>query len=218
MYWEVPCGRQQGGFSPSERCGTSSQQPTRFPLSTGELLRADMRVLNTGLKPFDFTAALHTYIEVRPVAVEQGAVEECGDCIWNCTWEFACMPRRPGRGKQLAPPGYMPPVCAGCGCGAGQGAGPEGADLPRQGATCDAAPLHWEPRVGAVLAHCTFSTSNTCNPLQLPAPARPKTERYCAVQLSILALITAPQTADPKNPVEKKEEREEVTFSGPTDR
>jgi glucose-6-phosphate 1-epimerase len=38
----------------------------------GELLRADMRVLNTGLKPFDFTAALHTYIEV--VDVEQAKV------------------------------------------------------------------------------------------------------------------------------------------------
>ena len=31
----------------------------------GELLRVDMRVLNTGNSAFDFTAALHTYIEVR---------------------------------------------------------------------------------------------------------------------------------------------------------
>ncbi|KAI7846343.1 hypothetical protein COHA_000180 [Chlorella ohadii] len=38
----------------------------------GELLRADMRVLNTGTTSFDFTAALHTYIEV--VDVEQARV------------------------------------------------------------------------------------------------------------------------------------------------
>lgn len=103
MYWEVPCGRQQGGLSPSERCDTSSQQPTRFPLSTGELLRADMRVLNTGLKPFDFTAALHTYIEVRPVAVEQGAVEERGDCIWNCTWGVCMHAAAAREGKPACP-------------------------------------------------------------------------------------------------------------------
>jgi hypothetical protein len=33
----------------------------------GELLRTDMRVVNTGDKPFDFTAALHTYFEVAGV-------------------------------------------------------------------------------------------------------------------------------------------------------
>lgn len=36
-------------------------------LPTGELLRADMRVMNTDDKPFDFTAALHSYIEVADV-------------------------------------------------------------------------------------------------------------------------------------------------------
>lgn len=30
----------------------------------GELLRTDLRIINTGDKPFEFTAALHTYIEV----------------------------------------------------------------------------------------------------------------------------------------------------------
>ncbi|KAL4856677.1 putative glucose-6-phosphate 1-epimerase [Chlorella vulgaris] len=34
----------------------------------GELLQADMRVQNTGDKPFEFTAALHSYIEVSDVA------------------------------------------------------------------------------------------------------------------------------------------------------
>lgn len=38
----------------------------------GELLRTDMRVLNTGDTPFDFTAALHSYIEV--LDVEKAAV------------------------------------------------------------------------------------------------------------------------------------------------
>ncbi len=35
----------------------------------GELLRTDLRVHNTGDTPFDFTAALHTYIEVLDIGV-----------------------------------------------------------------------------------------------------------------------------------------------------
>jgi len=34
----------------------------------GEVLRTDLRVINTDDKPFDFTAALHTYIEVLSIA------------------------------------------------------------------------------------------------------------------------------------------------------
>lgn len=33
----------------------------------GEQLRTDFRVINTGDKPFEFTTALHTYIEVLDV-------------------------------------------------------------------------------------------------------------------------------------------------------
>lgn len=33
----------------------------------GEQLKTDFRVINTGDKPFDFTTALHTYIEVQHV-------------------------------------------------------------------------------------------------------------------------------------------------------
>lgn len=33
----------------------------------GELLRTDLRIINTGDKAFDFTAALHTYIEVLDI-------------------------------------------------------------------------------------------------------------------------------------------------------
>ncbi len=33
----------------------------------GETLRTDLRVLNTDDKPFDFTAALHSYIEVLDI-------------------------------------------------------------------------------------------------------------------------------------------------------
>jgi D-hexose-6-phosphate mutarotase len=33
----------------------------------GEVLRTDMRVLNTGDSDFDFTAALHTYFEVAGI-------------------------------------------------------------------------------------------------------------------------------------------------------
>ena len=33
----------------------------------GELLRTDLRIINTGDKPFEFTAALHTYIEVLDI-------------------------------------------------------------------------------------------------------------------------------------------------------
>jgi D-hexose-6-phosphate mutarotase len=33
----------------------------------GEQLRTDLRVINTGDKPFEFTAALHSYIEVLGV-------------------------------------------------------------------------------------------------------------------------------------------------------
>ena len=33
----------------------------------GELLRTDLRIINTGDKPFEFTAALHTYIEVEHI-------------------------------------------------------------------------------------------------------------------------------------------------------
>ena len=35
----------------------------------GEQLRTDLRVINTGDAPFDFTAALHTYIEVLDIKV-----------------------------------------------------------------------------------------------------------------------------------------------------
>lgn len=38
----------------------------------GEQLRTDLRVLNTGDAPFDFTAALHTYIEVLDIKVGGG--------------------------------------------------------------------------------------------------------------------------------------------------
>ena len=41
--------------------------PSPVPLPAGELLRVDMRVQNTGSSAFDFTAALHTYIEVSDV-------------------------------------------------------------------------------------------------------------------------------------------------------
>ena len=34
----------------------------------GEKLRTDFRVFNTGDKPFEFTAALHTYFEVADVS------------------------------------------------------------------------------------------------------------------------------------------------------
>ena len=33
----------------------------------GEMLRTDLRIINTGDKPFEFTAALHTYIEVLDI-------------------------------------------------------------------------------------------------------------------------------------------------------
>ena len=33
----------------------------------GELLRTDLRIINTGDTEFDFTAALHTYIEVLDI-------------------------------------------------------------------------------------------------------------------------------------------------------
>lgn len=33
----------------------------------GEQLKTDFRVINTGDKPFEFTTALHTYIEVLDV-------------------------------------------------------------------------------------------------------------------------------------------------------
>lgn len=33
----------------------------------GELLRTDLRVINTGKEAFEFTAALHTYIEVLDI-------------------------------------------------------------------------------------------------------------------------------------------------------
>ena len=33
----------------------------------GEQLRTEFRVINTGDAPFDFTAALHTYIEVLDI-------------------------------------------------------------------------------------------------------------------------------------------------------
>ncbi len=33
----------------------------------GELLRTDLRIINTGDKPFEFTSALHTYIEVLDI-------------------------------------------------------------------------------------------------------------------------------------------------------
>lgn len=33
----------------------------------GELLRTDLRIINTGEDPFVFTAALHTYIEVLDI-------------------------------------------------------------------------------------------------------------------------------------------------------
>ena len=35
----------------------------------GEQLRTDLHVHNTGDQPFDFTAALHTYIEVLDIEV-----------------------------------------------------------------------------------------------------------------------------------------------------
>ena len=35
----------------------------------GELLRTDLRVHNTGDEAFEFTAALHTYIEVLDIGV-----------------------------------------------------------------------------------------------------------------------------------------------------
>ncbi len=34
-----------------------------------EQLRTDLRVINTGNEPFDFTAAMHTYIEVLDIEV-----------------------------------------------------------------------------------------------------------------------------------------------------
>ena len=33
----------------------------------GELLRTDLRIINTGKEAFEFTAALHTYIEVLDI-------------------------------------------------------------------------------------------------------------------------------------------------------
>ena len=35
----------------------------------GEQLRTDLRILNTGDQPFDFTAALHSYFEVLDIEV-----------------------------------------------------------------------------------------------------------------------------------------------------
>ncbi len=65
-------------------------------LLTGELLRADMRVLNTGTTSFDFTAALHTYIEVWLV-MERGRRGGCSE--WHAElrqevrliWKVACL-------------------------------------------------------------------------------------------------------------------------------
>ena len=34
----------------------------------GEQLKTDLRILNTDDKPFDFTTALHTYIEVLDIS------------------------------------------------------------------------------------------------------------------------------------------------------
>lgn len=45
----------------------------------GEQLRTDLRVLNTGDAPFDFTAALHTYIEVLDIKV--GCMARVAACL-----------------------------------------------------------------------------------------------------------------------------------------
>lgn len=39
-----------------------------------EQLRTDLRVMNTGDAPFEFTAALHTYIEVLDIEVSMLSV------------------------------------------------------------------------------------------------------------------------------------------------
>lgn len=47
----------------------------------GEQLVCDLRVINTDDKPFDFTAALHTYIEV--LAIEKAKITglKGGECL-----------------------------------------------------------------------------------------------------------------------------------------
>ena len=49
----------------------------------GEQLRTDFRVINTGDAPFEFTAALHTYFEVRACTHARGWCMLVRVCVWG---------------------------------------------------------------------------------------------------------------------------------------
>ena len=48
----------------------------------GEQLRTDLRIINTGDQPFEFSAALHTYIEVLDIEVSLAL--HSGAVLWQC--------------------------------------------------------------------------------------------------------------------------------------
>lgn len=50
----------------------------------GEQLKTDFRVINTGDKPFEFTTALHTYIEV--LDVNKAKVRQTIACLAAATY------------------------------------------------------------------------------------------------------------------------------------
>ena len=60
----------------------------------GELLRTDLRIINTGKDAFEFTAALHTYIEVLDIkkASVKGLKDlEYLDKVMQLTAYFVCI-------------------------------------------------------------------------------------------------------------------------------
>lgn len=66
-------GQLHGHANPSQSAMTSCMhRPHQFKAVYavtlhGELLRTDLRIINTGKEAFEFTAALHTYIEVLDI-------------------------------------------------------------------------------------------------------------------------------------------------------
>jgi D-hexose-6-phosphate mutarotase len=70
----------------------------------GEQLRTDLRVINTGESRFDFTAALHTYIEVLDIKV--GADSHARTSLkdvqgMHCSPADACMRPQASRSDDL---------------------------------------------------------------------------------------------------------------------
>ncbi len=52
----------------------------------GEQLRTEFRVINTGDAPFNFTAALHTYIEVLDIKAGSQPRMMVEQCLVTVTW------------------------------------------------------------------------------------------------------------------------------------